>query len=405
MPKFYGQDSAIIVDTDKSRLSPKLQNALYYNIPVYKLINPRTTPTPIASMNTRAPKVVDEYPSDLLDIVRTKLGLKRLDQLPSIRELGNLLGTSNGEETIKYVRSLTSTDQGISLMKAYLESMDYESADSNSDSEEMQEEKNDNENNADLNVDYDATPAKLDIPITTKIPKAQWEGSASMQSFINQYRLDSSTTSRWLPYKQVLVAPVQANQHQNLAPAMQPVLVRHPLPYHYPIPLRPVLLPAPVKSTQKQRKSPASHKPSQTPESALAAPTHLNTPILAMTPASPAGNILDMPSKITQAPTTTTTLHTGSNLKPPHLNTPKETTFAPVAPHVQQLAQMANISPHILDNFLQHQPKLAELAKRISRLPLVQQHSKAIDSQLFIAVKRALSQNNNLNDLLIASQP
>lgn len=43
----------------------------------------------------------------------------------------------------------------------------------------------------------------------------------------------------------------------------------------------------------------------QTPQTTLAAPSHLKAPILATTPASPAGNILDMQGKITQTPTTT----------------------------------------------------------------------------------------------------
>ncbi|XP_017002724.2 Golgi-specific brefeldin A-resistance guanine nucleotide exchange factor 1 isoform X1 [Drosophila takahashii] len=54
------------------------------------------------------------------------------------------------------------------------------------------------------------------------------------------------------------------------------------------------------------RKSSTVEEPPQTPQSAnLAVPGHLKAPILATTPASPAGNILDMQGKITQTPTTT----------------------------------------------------------------------------------------------------
>ncbi|EDW47538.1 Golgi-specific brefeldin A-resistance guanine nucleotide exchange factor 1 isoform X1 [Drosophila sechellia] len=54
------------------------------------------------------------------------------------------------------------------------------------------------------------------------------------------------------------------------------------------------------------RKSSAVGEPPQTPQSAnLTVPGHLKAPILATTPASPAGNILDMQGKITQTPTTT----------------------------------------------------------------------------------------------------
>lgn len=65
----------------------------------------------------------------------------------------------------------------------------------------------------------------------------------------------------------------------------------------------------------QQRKSSAADEPPQTPQTTLAAPTHLKAPILATTPASPAGNILDMQGKITQTPTTTTTtVNTGNNI-------------------------------------------------------------------------------------------
>ncbi|EDW10844.1 uncharacterized protein LOC6581164 [Drosophila mojavensis] len=352
MPKFFGQDSAIIVDTDKLRLNPKLQNGIYYNIPAFKLINPIThNPSSITYTKTAVPRGAGEYPKDLIDIARTKLGFKRIDQLPSLSELGSLLGTSNDDETIKYVRSLTSTDQGIALMKAYLESTD-----SNNDSEDKPEA-NDNYNNADFDVDYDATPSRLDIPVTT--PQMETGGlMKGVNELINQYKLwpglDNSTKSRRLPYKHMLVAPVQpsSNHKQSLTPALRPLLLRSPLPYHYPIPLRPVLFPKPMTTTP--RPAPVSND-------------------------------------------------ANTDLRPPHLNTPKGTTSDLVAPHVHELARIANISPDILDSFLQQQPKLAELAKRFSRLPLVQQHSKAIDSQLFMAVKRALAQDN-LKRLLGASQ-
>lgn len=54
-------------------------------------------------------------------------------------------------------------------------------------------------------------------------------------------------------------------------------------------------------------KSSTAEEPPQTPQSTLAAPAHLKAPILATTPVSPAGNIIDMQGKITQTPTTTAT--------------------------------------------------------------------------------------------------
>ncbi|KAH8386199.1 hypothetical protein KR200_001021 [Drosophila serrata] len=72
------------------------------------------------------------------------------------------------------------------------------------------------------------------------------------------------------------------------------------------------------------RKS-STEEPPQTPQSAnLAVPGHLKTPILATTPASSAGNILDMQGKITQTPTTTASS-----------GTEETTTAAPDAPAIQ----------------------------------------------------------------------
>ncbi|XP_062137445.1 uncharacterized protein LOC133846463 [Drosophila sulfurigaster albostrigata] len=351
MPKFYGQDSAIIVDTDKaglqSKLNPKLQNAFYYNIPVYKFFKPgammpttttttTTTPAPIMSM--------DEYPSDLLYIARNKLGLKRMDQLPSLSELGELLGTGNAEETIKYIRALTSNDQGISLMKAYLGALDYDQSGGEEDESEVitqrkyNEDDNDTDNNSEVEADYAEVPLQQ--------PKLEREESSLMQrvnEFMQQYGMWSEETTTTTTTKSPTVLP------------HKPTL--RPLPYHYPIPLR-------------------------------AATSSVRT---------------------ASTTTSTTTAATPQAPMPPHLNSPKVSPTAssssvPVAPHIQQLAHIANIPPAVLDTFLQQQPKLAELAKRVSRLPLVQQHSKAIDGQLLVAVKKALSQDESLKRLLATSQ-
>lgn len=376
-PKFFGQDSAIIVDTDKTRINPKLQNALYYNFPVYKLIRPGAMPVTSTTSTTSTPSpaagtgTIDEYPSDLLHLARHKLGLKSTDQLPSLSNLGELLGTGNAADTIQYIRTLTSNDQGIALMKAYLDSMtDYDQADADADREEEEEVRyNEDDNNADIEADYEELPVKKQtkqLDTTTKAAPAQsTEQSGIMKSvhdLMKQYGLWSaeSSTPKPVSYQPVFVAPVQAMQSRR------PVLVRQPLPYHFPVPLRPAMVPQVMKV-----------RPTHAPATSTPAPTTSSS-----------------------TPVPSTTVATTPRHAPPHLNSPKLTN---VAPHVQQLAEIANISPTVLDQFLQQQPKLAELAKRVSRLPLVQQHSRAIDSQLLLAVKKALSQDENLKRLLDAA--
>ncbi|ALC41623.1 CG13333 [Drosophila busckii] len=309
LPKFYGQDSAVVVDTYRPKMNPKLQNALYYNLPIYKLVKPAG-----AASTTAAPEV-EEYPSDLLEIARSKLGLKNIDDLPSISELGELLGTGSRSETVKYIRALTSNEQGLALMRAYL---NFEQPD---DAENISPTTKDNEdNNTDLDAEYDEQPV---ITTSTVAPATELQQPGLMQrvnEFLQNYNLWSETPTTTKPGLQ----------------QMRPVLLRQPVPFHYPIPLRPQTKPA---------------------------------------------------TKITSAAV------------PPHLNTPKQT---PVAPHIQQLAQLANISPQALETFLQaaSNSKLAELVKR---MPLVQLHS-GIDSQLFMAVKRAISQDPELKRLLASAQ-
>lgn len=366
VPKFFGQDSAIIVDTDKTRINPKLQNALYYNFPVYKLIRPGSMPATSTSTTTTENPVaanIDEYPSDLLQLARNKLGLKRADQLPSLSELGELLGTGNAADTIKYIRTLTSNDQSIALMKAYL-NIDNES-DAETDNEPEDEPNNEDDNNADIEEDYEALPAKQpkQIETTTKAMPAQSEYDRNVQNlnnFMQQYSSRSEERAAPAPvsYQPVFVAPGHPGRSRR------PVFVHQLVPYHYPIPLRPALVPQVMKVK----------------------PTSVPTPV---------------PSSATSTTPVPSTTVASKPHSPPHLNSPKELTN--VAPHVQQLAQIANISPTVLDQFLQQQPKLAELAKRVSRLPLVQQNSKAIDTQLLLAVKKALSQDENLKRLLDAA--
>ncbi|XP_030388278.1 uncharacterized protein LOC115634589 [Scaptodrosophila lebanonensis] len=404
MPKFYGQDSAVIVDTDKTlpaRLNPKLQNALYYNIPVYKLIKPAGfSPTiPTTTTTTAVPTPSEEYPEDLLYMARNKLGLKRLE-LPSLSELGELLGTGSATETVKYIRTMTSNEQGIALMKAYLQTLDYGQSDTDADGDadvtdnedeaiDGEDDNNDDNStdNANLDTDYDNLPVKqpstkTTTTTTTTTVKPSTEGSfmQRMGDFMRNYNLwsedsmqeASTTSSTPVPFKPVFVVPPLSAKAPVGVPLMRPLLMRRPLPYHYPIPIRPLL------------RSQTVHKPVE----------------LSTTTSAPAS-------------TSTTVRTTTEEPSPIHMTSLKPSeredkdivavSTAPVAPHIQQLARMANVSPQILDRFLQQQPKLAELAKHVSRLPLAQEHSQVIDSQLFMAVQRALSQDEELKHLLKAA--
>lgn len=351
--RFDGQNSAIIIDTDMKmapKMGSKLQNALYYNLPVYRMIKHTTTTT------TAAPVTNFQYPKDLVDLARNRLGLK---VLPSLEELAELIGTNTPAETIDYIRNLTADEAGIALMKEYLATLNFEDQEVADDKDaEDQGDNPDDDDNAMDNGGYEEAPKQ---PQTTT-PDPQNSLYQRFSGFMKQYNLwssDSSTTSAPAPalppppavvFKPIFVPP-SVNR-------LRPLLVRQPLPYHYPIPLRPVMMP--------------TVKPTAVPSTTVAPKPHLNTP-----------------KKIEEVQ---------------EVEVEAEVPTPPVAPHIRQLAEMANISPHTLDRFLQQQPKLAQLAKRVSTLALSQEQTKAMDTQVFMAIQKALSQNEELKRLIEAAQ-
>ncbi|EDV37925.1 uncharacterized protein Dana_GF13704 [Drosophila ananassae] len=355
--RFYGQDSAIIIDTDMKmppKMGSKLQNALYYNLPVYRMIKQTTTTT------TAAPATNFQYPKDLVDLARNRLGLK---VLPSLEELEELIGTTTREETISYIRNLTADEAGIALMKEYLATLNFEDQEVADDKDAVDEgDSADDDDNAMDNDGYEDAPKEPQTTssVTTTSPDPQNSLYQRFSGFMKQYNLwssDSTTTSAPAPaippppavvFKPVFVAP-SVNR-------LRPLLVRQPLPYHYPIPLRPVMMP--------------TVKPTEVPSTTVAPKPHLNTP-----------------KKIEEVQ-----------------EVEAEVTSPPVPPHIRQLAEMANISPQTLDRFLQQQPKLAQLAKRVSTLALSQEQTKAMDTQVFMAIQKALSQNEELKRLIEAAQ-
>jgi len=349
-PLFYGQDSAIIVDINRKfppRLDSKLQNALYYNMPVYKLIKPNL-PTTTTTTTTAAPS--SDYPADLVDIAHKKLGLK---SLPSIEELGEMIGTDNVRETIDYVRTLAGSDEGLALMKQYLDTLNFEQVEENvAEATEKTEDDDDDENTMDNASYYDMPQEKP----TTIAPTPELSLMQRLGDFMDQYipwsgQVTTSATPQVTAQPSGSFQPVFVAPPASMKP-LRPILVRQPLPYHYPIPLRPVALPT-IKPIQ-------------------------------------------MPSSSTPAPK-------------PHLNTPRlpedaEFKYSALPPHIQQLAKVANIPPQVVESFLERQPKLAELAKRLSNLALSPEQTQAMNSQVLKAVQNALTKNDDLQRLIEASK-
>ncbi|XP_017051245.1 uncharacterized protein LOC108094910 [Drosophila ficusphila] len=321
-PPFNDRDCDFIGDANiKCPPKSKLQNAYYFNMPVYKL-NRHGIPT-TTTTTTEAPVV--GYPADLLEIA-SKVGLK---DLPSIEELGKLIGTDNPSDTINYIRALVGTDEGIEMIKQFLNTLQFEKIE-----EDKPMEDNENiDNNDEINAMEDYLGRER---YTTPTVGQRYN--------LMPGHLPAPINPPFMPY---FVAP------PSRFGRIPPFLVRSPLPYHYPIPLPP---------PGANHNAPRFHMP-----------TH-NTP----------------------------------NTPKPHLNTLKPQVdavikFSNLPPHVQRLAKLLDIPPRVVDQFLKNQPKLADLAKRLSTLALSPEQTQDMDSQVLQAVRNALSNNDDLKRLIEAS--
>ncbi|XP_037949709.1 uncharacterized protein LOC119680796 [Teleopsis dalmanni] len=357
VPKFFDEDSAISVNTVNSTPLPiEVKNSSnllsYYHAvqpyPMYEIVPamsqfPSTTVLPGNIVNP------DEFPKDLLDIAKNKLGLKSMDEVPTISALGELLGTKSPTETIKQIRQLTSTEKGIAFLKAYLESADY--TDNARTAVENDENETDSVYGKDTSNDIKLVP--VTDPIKKITPKPQLGFLERMSKYFSNL-LPHHDTVHVAPTTQIkppitqIKPPVTqtkplpqiitrfATQYRNLPlPVVvgnfskKPMLIRNPLPYHYPIPMRPQ------------------------------------------------------------------TVSVVENVNSSKIATPKA-----LLPHIQQLARVTKIPQKKLETFLQSKPKLAELATRVSTFSLAHDRDTKIDAQLIAAVEKAIGQDEDLKKLL-----
>ncbi|KAH8285101.1 hypothetical protein KR054_005252 [Drosophila jambulina] len=348
-------------------------NAYYFGLPVYKLIKPGVPPT---TTTTTTPAPSSGYPSDILDIAYKKLGLKKL---PRIEDLGELIGTGDALETIEYLRKRTGSDADIALMKQYMDTLHFEEeheaeeeaeaeAEAEVDAADEEKQDDDDDDNTMDNSFDEEQPRENVTP--TNAPEPQESMMQRFSTFLKQWTSRAAapaTPPPSPPPRAVSFQPVFVVRPPPMAsvPNRRPLLVRQPVPYHYPVPFRPV------------------------------------------TPSPPPPHV----ERSTEVPSTT------AAPKPPHLNTPKEQELTAkeleditidipnnLSPHIMQFAKLANISPVIVDRFLQRQPKLAALAKKVSTLALSQEQTQEMESQVLMAVHKALSQSEEMSKILEAAQ-
>ncbi|XP_055921762.1 uncharacterized protein LOC129952872 [Eupeodes corollae] len=125
-PVILKKDKTVITfEPIKISLPKNIKNISPTKYPYYEVVtNPPiirpTKASPISFDNEN-----EKLPVDLIETASTKLGITNLEQIPSLSELSNLLGTTSREETIETIRELTETESGIDLIKAFIESLDY----------------------------------------------------------------------------------------------------------------------------------------------------------------------------------------------------------------------------------------------------------------------------------------
>lgn len=474
MPKFYGQDSAIIVDTDKSL--PQTNNVNYPNkirmpppfplwrhYPRYHIIPPpppgqilaintwgktanskpinmpttttttsttttsttttTTTPKPTTSTTktmitkfpTSSPFITDdEFPSELLDIAQNKLGLKSLDEIPSISELGQLLGTTSPEETLSYIKKLTSNEQGVALMKAYIESTDYtdnsgdlsdndKDAEDDLDDEEEGEDIGDIEepvkvndegliviNDADAEDDYEEEVPKPTLK-PRKTPKI-------IQKFKELPQTHPSLMERLANFMHLNNFFHKNNKKQTEA-ELTVSTESHQIDR------------VTENGKKLNNKSKTLNKESQENQTEseiinvqeLKENLGLKTSILNQE-TIPYNYPVPIRASSSSSTTTTTTTTTtpaptinspSANTPVVHLNTPKM-----LMPHVQQLSRVTKIPSKKIEDFLATKPKLLELATKVSRFPIGYDRNSPMEAQVMAAVQRAIEQDEDLKKLL-----
>lgn len=410
MPEFRGHDSAIIVDSEKIVAQKKYNDRqfpikmrvpfpLWRQYPRYHFM-PRPPPRQVLTAyhwaniakdtgpfthsvasfpmksdttTTKAPtpKTVsistlspifrgDDFPAELLAIAQNELGLRNTDEIPSISEWGQLVGTKSPEETLKYIKRLALNERGIALLKAYIESADYtdktgELVKNKEDSQNKPVDEEDNDamfdtvkplraNDADLNGSKINNDEELTQTNTT--PKMQ-EFLASNHSLIGRLSNFVHITSLFNsaeqqtrnkgkklskkenPQLKDIHQNLQVNPDVNSKSLKTPLLVRESVPFNYPIPIR-------IQSF--------------------------------------AG---------------------ASDVSAKHLNTPKV-----LIPHVHHISRVTNVPVRQIEDIVASKPKLLDLITKVGRFPITYHRSSPVEAQVIAAVRKAFEEDEDLKRIL-----
>ncbi|XP_013100314.2 uncharacterized protein DDB_G0284459 [Stomoxys calcitrans] len=399
-----------------------------------------TTPQPILGSSSPTAKTIetnskfridtvpfvtdDEFPRELLDIAQNKLGLKSLDEIPSISELGQLLGTNSPHETLNYIKKLTANEQGVALVKAYIESTDYTD---NADKTDYDEDEDDDEDDEDdvtngnlgdieeplrindeglvvittadeeSNADYEqaevengdnssgievekADATSITTPKTRKTPKiikklkdmseakpGLMERLANFMHLNNLWQKKAKTTKTEESLEAVSTHNSEMNELKRMTIEGKRVDITNETQENENHDEVPILVREPI---------PYNYPVPLRPESTTSSSTS-TTP----SPATSSTAIYSI------ADTETSTAV--------HLNTPKV-----LIPHVRQLARVTKIPPKKIEDFLASKPKLLELANKVSRFPIGYDRNSPLEAQVMMAVQRAIEQDEDLKKLL-----
>ncbi|KNC28274.1 hypothetical protein FF38_13146 [Lucilia cuprina] len=368
-----------------------------------------TTSAPTTKFTTSSPFITDdEFPTELLDIAQNKLGLKSLDEIPSISELGQLLGTNSPEETLSYIRQLTSNEQGVALMKAYIESTDYTDNTENSYKNKENIEDGDDEEDDDDDMGDIEEPVKVNDEGLIVITDDDSNGDYVLSNEGEEETTSKPTLKPRKTPKIIQKLKELPNTHPSFMERIMNYMHLNNLfhknsgesgkskEYHE---LNRITENGKKISNNKQKDNQENQTESEIVNNDSREKTNLKTENILASKTIPYNYPIPIRSSPTSTSSTTTTTTTPSppvaNTQVVHLNTPKM-----LIPHVQQLSRVTKIPSKKIEDFLASKPKLLELATKVSRFPIGYDRNSPMEAQVMAAVQKAIEQDEDLKKLL-----
>lgn len=148
-PQFLTKNQRILIRRENSKFKPILVAVPAQVLLKYQNLKNQINKTASSEIvnNVNLSSETNELPQDLRDLAIT-LGFPNEESLPDLDVISGLLGTTSREETIKLIRDIASTQDGLETMRSYLQIFLQTTSSSNS---KDSEENDSNDKDTDLN--------------------------------------------------------------------------------------------------------------------------------------------------------------------------------------------------------------------------------------------------------------